>query len=86
MTNEEFQAIRNFENMAGISRPGIPESSRPWGKFTLMLYTPEELLKLPDGAIVIDIFGNPTILTSERDTETRGGMTAYGALRDDEAY
>jgi hypothetical protein len=66
-------------------RPNIPASSRPWGQFTLMLLTPEELLKLPNGSIVIDIFGIPCIKTEKIDTDTRGGVSAYGFLIIDEA-
>lgn len=59
----------------------IPESARPWGDFTLMLLPKEELLALPNGTIVIDIFGKPCEKSDKIDTETRGGMTAFGFLK-----
>jgi hypothetical protein len=39
-------------------------------------------LMLPDGTIVIDIFGNPEIKTDAICMETRGGCTAYGQLKE----
>jgi hypothetical protein len=68
--------------MQDSDRPKIPDSSRPWGNFTLMLYTLDELLKLPDGTIIIDIFGNPDIKTENICLDTRAGFTAYGQLRE----
>lgn len=70
--------------MIGNDRPVIPASSQAWGVFTLMLLTPEELGKLPDGAIVIDIFGMPCIKDQKIDMDTRGGFTAYGFLKEQE--
>ena len=76
MTPEEVEKILD------IKRPQIPESSRPWSNFTLMLLTPEELAKLPNGTIVIDIWGMPQLKHSDICTETRGGVTAYGFLKE----
>jgi len=69
----------------GIYRPKIPASARAWAKFTLMLLPPSELEALPDGTIVIDIWGNPCIKGKDHmDNETRGGVTAYGFLREED--
>lgn len=62
--------------------PKIPESSKPWGTFTLMLLTLEEFEKLPNGTILIDIFGMPCIKDAKTDTDTRFGFTAYGFLKE----
>ena len=67
-----------------IDRPKIPASSRPWGTFTLMLLTQDELQKVQDGTILVDIFGVPCIKDQKIDTDTRGGFTAYGFLKEDE--
>ncbi len=58
----------------------LPESCKPWGDFTLMLFTPEALAEVPDGSILIDIFGVPVVKGPEMDTDTRFGMTAFGRL------
>lgn len=74
-----------IDEIIGIHRPKIPTSARAWGKFTLMLLPPEDLAALPDGTIVIDIWGIPRIKGSDKlDDDTRGGVTAYGFLREDE--
>jgi hypothetical protein len=49
-----------------------------------MLLTPEELQKVPDGSILVDIFGVPRIKDKNIDTDTRNGFTAYGFLKENE--
>lgn len=68
--------------LAYVGKRVIPENARPWGDFTLMLLNPEDLKALPDGTILIDIFGEPVVKTPDIDTETRFGFTAFGLLKE----
>ena len=45
------------------------------------LFTPEEISELPDGTVVISIFGK-TLITGRDyiDLDTRGGYSAFGAF------
>lgn len=74
--------MTRHEGFDFITLPKIPPGSKAWGEFVLMLLTPEELEKLPDGTILIDIFGVPQVKTKGMDTDTRGGVTAYGFLKE----
>ncbi len=48
------------------------------------LITPKELATLPDGTVLVDIFGVSYVTGKDPiDTDTRGGMLAYGLPSDD---
>lgn len=63
----------------------VPPGSGPWASYKLMLLTPEELKKLPDGTELMDIFGFVVKKHANLDMDTRGGCTAYGFLMEIQA-
>jgi len=75
---------RAQEDGTGIAPPFVVSDTlhEPWKLATgeeLRLITLEELKELPDGTVLVDIFGQRAVVgRDEIDTDTRGGFVAYG--------
>lgn len=62
-----------------------PNEPLPHEGETIILLTPTELERVPDGVAVLNIFGREFIKGVDRiNNDTRGGYLAYGTLTGDE--
>lgn len=68
------------------AKPNIFKPSEDQPGIIIELVTPQEFASLPDGTALISISGSVHIKGRDYiDDDTRGGMLAYGVIREDQS-